>query len=99
MLGCAFRLDMAERDREKVHGAALMHPTFLWQRGGGPEGEVAEEGTFAAGDETDAAFFVLKALVVSFEDVVVDAGEPAVAADFDGDAVPGLRVELDVDFL
>jgi hypothetical protein len=76
-----------------------MHPTFLWQRGGGPEGEVAEEGTFAAGDEADAAFFVLKAFVTGFEDVVVDAGEPAVAADFDGDAVPGLGIELDADFL
>ena len=36
--------------------------------------------------------------MTGFEEVVVDFGEEVVAADFDGDAVPGVGIDLDLDF-
>jgi len=52
-----------------------------------------------SGDEADAAFALFEALVAGFEHVVVDFGEEVVADDFDGDAVPGVGIEFDLDLL
>ena len=58
-----------------------------------PEGDVFELCALAFGDEGDEAFGVLVALVLGFDDVAVHGGAIVIAAELDGEAVPGVRID------
>ena len=63
-----------------------------------PQREIAELCALAPRDHPDAALPILESLVMRLDHLIIDAGTPVVAADFDADVVPGGGIGLYLDF-